>query len=234
MCDSYEAFKKGKCTLCNQNDNLCFRFGFHSRVHYDKALKRKLIDGMSPIATYLLTSDRSPFCVTHYNVTVKISDSEESKRNKGDVGILYFKLKSRTHTTQKIYFNSVPMVFLPGSIHAKLTTSNDTIPIIESAIVVFSTEPSFNPLTWRIFTSKIYIDYIQIESMEFSSTQKLCPGELGSVEGKETIFRSDLCWKRTYESDDYNLINPTITLFLFLRLFHVNPTLSLIGRLWIN
>lgn len=194
MCESYEAFRKGKCILCNhQNDNLCFRFGFHSRIQYDKALKQKLIDGTSPIATYLLTSDKSPFCVTHYNVTVKISNSEESKRSNGDVGILSFKLKSSKQTTQKIYFNSEPKYFLPGTTHTKLTTSSDNIESIESAIVVFSTEPSINPLTWRIFTSKIYIEYIQMESMEFSSTQKLCPEELGSIEGKETIFRSDLC-----------------------------------------
>lgn len=71
-CDSYEAFKKGKCSNCNRDENFCIRFGFHSRPSY-KAVFEKGHYTSSPIATYLLTADRPPFCSAHYKVTVKIS-----------------------------------------------------------------------------------------------------------------------------------------------------------------
>lgn len=197
MCESYDAFKKGKCTLCNQNDNLCFRFGFHSRIHYDKALKRKLIDGTSSIATYLLTAGSSPYCVTHFNVTVQISNSEESKQSRGESGHLDFKLRGRKQDSQRITFNPTsPEYFTPGTTHTKLTTSNVTIERRESASVIsvlFSPPKSFSLLRLRLAKPKIYIEYIQIDSMEFSWSVRLCPEEVETIEGKEATFRSDLC-----------------------------------------
>lgn len=71
-CDSYESFKKGKCAHCNMEGNHCIRFGFHSRSSYRKLYEKGFYDS-SPIATYLLTADKSPFCAAHYKLTVKIS-----------------------------------------------------------------------------------------------------------------------------------------------------------------
>lgn len=74
-CESYEAFKKGKCAQCNRDGNHCIRFGFHSRADYKKLVKRAgkgQFDG-SPVATYFLTSEKEPFCAAHYKVTVKVS-----------------------------------------------------------------------------------------------------------------------------------------------------------------
>lgn len=198
MCESYDAFKKGKCTLCNQNDNLCFRFGFHSRAHYDKALKRKLIDGTSSIATYLLTSASPPYCVTHFNIAVKISDSEESQLHRGESGHLNFTLRGREERPQTIEFNPLSQkIFKPGTTITKLTTSTEVIDSIELASVIsvlFSPPKSFNILRFRIGKPKIYIEFIQIESMEYSWSQRLCPKEVETTQGKEAIFRSDLCW----------------------------------------
>lgn len=197
MCESYDAFKKGKCTLCNQNDNLCFRFGFHSRAQYDKALKRKLIDGTSSIATYLLTAASPPYCVTHFNIAVKISNSEESQLHRGESGHLNFTLRGREEHPQTIEFNPISQkIFKPGTTITKLTTSTEVIERVESASVIsvlFSPPKSFNILRFRIGKPKIYIEFIQIESMEFSWSQRLCPKEVETTQGKETIFRSDLC-----------------------------------------
>jgi pancreatic triacylglycerol lipase len=194
-CESYEAFQKGKCNLCNRNNHRCFKFGFHSRKSYDEAIKKEQINSSQPIATYLLTSDKSPFCVSHYNISVKISNTEESRRYNGDIGILYFKMKSRSKTSKKIKFNSSPKYFSPGSIHSHLTTG-DIINDIDSVSVTYDFVQTINPLTWRIFTSKIYIEYIVVESMEQSTQQKFCP-DLGPDHGigdkKEAIFKIDKC-----------------------------------------
>lgn len=79
-CDSYESFKKGKCAHCNRDGNSCIRFGFHSRPSYKLAVEQGL-DGTSPIATYLLTADKHPFCSAHYKMLVKVSGSLSSLWN---------------------------------------------------------------------------------------------------------------------------------------------------------
>ena len=71
-CESYEAFKKGKCSHCNGDGRLCIRFGFHSRSSY-KSLFENGVYESSPIATYLFTSDKRPYCSAHYRMTVKVS-----------------------------------------------------------------------------------------------------------------------------------------------------------------
>lgn len=79
-CDSYESFKKGKCARCNRDGNSCIRFGFHSRPSY-QALVEQGLDESSPIATYLLTADKDPFCSAHYKMSVKVSGSLSSLWN---------------------------------------------------------------------------------------------------------------------------------------------------------
>lgn len=74
-CESYETFKKGKCAQCNRDGNFCIRFGFHSRKDYQRVIEKGNFDG-SPIATYLLTTDKEPFCAAHYKVTVKVSGKD--------------------------------------------------------------------------------------------------------------------------------------------------------------
>lgn len=71
-CDSYESFKKGKCARCDRDGNSCIRFGFHSRPDYI-ALVEQGLDETTPIATYLLTADKHPFCSAHYKMSVKVS-----------------------------------------------------------------------------------------------------------------------------------------------------------------
>ena len=55
-----------------------------------------------------MTQDKEPFCAAHYKVTVKVSNSEDSIRHGGEVGILYMKLKSDYTETKKIQFNPMP------------------------------------------------------------------------------------------------------------------------------
>lgn len=73
-CDSYESFKKGKCARCNRDGNSCIRFGYHSRQSYISLFDEGLYES-APIATYLLTADKHPFCSAHYKMSVKISGS---------------------------------------------------------------------------------------------------------------------------------------------------------------
>lgn len=76
MCESYEAFVKGKCSNCNRDGHFCIKFGFHSRPGFRRAMDRGYLQLIqSPIATYLLTTDKEPFCAAHFKVTVVISSN---------------------------------------------------------------------------------------------------------------------------------------------------------------
>lgn len=47
---------------------------------------------------------------------VKVSESEESRRHGGEIGVLFMKLKSGIEETDKIQFNPMPVFFLPGNL----------------------------------------------------------------------------------------------------------------------
>lgn len=58
-----------------------------------------------------------------------------------------------------------------------------------------------NPLTWRIFTPRIYIDFIEIESMEHNTYTKLCPHQsLAVSEDKGLLFSSESCFYKNHRN----------------------------------
>jgi pancreatic triacylglycerol lipase len=148
-----------------------------------------------PIATYLLTQEKEPFCASHYKVSVKVSESEESRRHGGEIGILYIRLRSGYVETRKIQVNSIPVYFSPGTNHSFLAIGDDLSEDIERVKVEYKFKQTFNPLTWRINSPRVYIEYLVIESMEHNRVIKVCPHhKLPVGEEKEgTIFRPDAC-----------------------------------------
>lgn len=191
-CESYEAFRKGKCANCNRDGNYCIRFGFHSRGSY-KAVFENGYYNTSPIATYLLTSDEEPFCAAHYKITVKVSDSEESRSHGGEIGELYLKLKSKDVESRKIQFNPMPVFFSPGSNHTFLSIGDD-VEDIEKINVEYRFKQTLNPLTWRIFTPRIHVEWIIVESMEHNTFIKVCPHhQLSVAEDQGVLFKEESC-----------------------------------------
>lgn len=192
-CENYDAFKKGKCSQCNHDGHYCIRFGFHSRSSYQSVLKKRLYDDNEPIATYLMTTGKEPFCAAHYKITVKISESEESRLHGGEIGSLFIKLKSENVETSKILFNPIPVFFSPGSNHTFLTIG-DHVESIDTIKVEYQFKQTFNPLTWRIFTPRIYVESIMIESMEHNFFIKLCPHHgLPVSQDQGILFKESSC-----------------------------------------
>lgn len=78
-CESYEDFVTGKCSSCNEDSRYCVKFGFHSRPDFRRTMERGYVDLIRPpIVTYLLTTEREPFCAAHYKVTVVISGEKHA------------------------------------------------------------------------------------------------------------------------------------------------------------
>lgn len=164
-------------------------------MHYQQIVEKSRPNPiLAPIATYLLTHDQEPFCAAHYRVTVKISDSEASRQHGGEVGTLIIKLHSRNADT-KLSYNANPIFFKPGSNHTFMAIGGD-LDGIETMKVAYKFKQTFNPLTWRVFTPKIYVEYITIESMERNTFDTLCPHHsLPVVDEEKVLFKKSSCYR---------------------------------------
>lgn len=194
-CNSFEAFKKGKCSRCNQNDNFCFKFGFHSISSYKNFFSSGNVKPgySSTIDTYLITGDKKPFCKAHYKVFVKVASNDESRMHGGEVGFLHLKMKSNKNEGSKFLLNQYSVFFAPGTNHTFLAVGEDA-ENVKNVIVDYKHKQTANPLTWRVFTPKIYLEFIVIESMEHGWKIKLCPHHsLPISSGEGVTFTEDSC-----------------------------------------
>ncbi|XP_070507866.1 pancreatic lipase-related protein 2-like [Chironomus tepperi] len=196
-CENYESFKRGLCNRCNRNNNYCIRFGFNSFSSYKSIFSKGYANPgfLTSISTYLMTSDKEPFCRVHYKVFVKVASNDESRMHGGEVGFIYLKLKSSHGDGQKFLLNQQSIHFAPGKNFTFLAIG-DEIEDIKSVVVDYKHKSTANPLTWRVFTPKIYLEYILIQSMEQSDSVelKLCPSHESPISsGEGLLFKGDSC-----------------------------------------
>lgn len=194
-CTSFEAFKKGKCDHCNRDGNFCFKFGFHSILSYKSFFSSgHNFPGYSQsLNAFLTTADKKPFCKAHYKVSVKVASNDESRMHGGEVGFLYLKLKTDHGEGKKFVLNQYSVYFAPGTNHSFLAIGDDAVDV-KTITVNYKHKSTANPLTWRVFTPKIYLEFISIESMEHGWSLKLCPHHsLPISSGEGLVFREESC-----------------------------------------
>lgn len=93
----------------------------------------------------------------------------------------------------------MPVYFSPGSNHTFLTIGDD-VADIETIKVEYRFKQTFNPLTWRIFTPRIYVEFIVIESMEHNTLIRVCPHhKLPVAEDQGVLFKQDSCNYKTHQ-----------------------------------
>lgn len=127
-------------------------------------------------------------------MTVKISNSEESRQHNGEVGLLYLKLKSLTSGTDKIQLNESPIYFEPGKEFKFFTIGADLKDARQIKVEYKFKQTLINPLTWRIFTPRIYVEFIEIESMETQKRMKICPSfKMPVKQDADVEFREEAC-----------------------------------------
>lgn len=96
---------------------------------------------------------------------------------------------------RRMQFNPMPVYFSPASNHTFLTIGDD-IRDIAAASVDYKKKQTFNPLTWRIFKSRVYIEFIVIEAMTDNKFTKICPENKSPVdEDHSVIFDEENCHK---------------------------------------
>lgn len=101
-CENFEKFQMGECFNCNQNGNHCIQFGMNSIKDYHRLYRNNMLIHSQSIVTYFMTGGSPPYCRTHFKITVKISDSQESTLHGGEVGMLWFKVKGDKGETEKV------------------------------------------------------------------------------------------------------------------------------------
>lgn len=198
-CDNYDDFKEGYCFDCNQDDGYrCFKFGLKSIDSYEQLVSQGKIMDAEPIKVYLMTNGKSPYCRTHFKVTIKISSSIESRMHGGEVGDMSIIIHAdQYNATEKMRLSPeiVSRYYEPGLEYTAVTPGRDIgIPKYAYLEWEYKANP-LNPLTWRILTTpRVYVEYITIESLEHRSKLKLCPIFGTPVQADtENLFKDEYC-----------------------------------------
>lgn len=124
---------------------------------------------------------------------VKVAGNDESRMHGGEVGFLYLKMKSEKGEGSKFVLNQFSVYFAPGTNHSFLAVGDDAEDVT-NVMVDYKYKSTANPLTWRVFTPKIYLEFIVIESMEHGWKMKLCPHHaLPISSGEGLMFREESC-----------------------------------------
>lgn len=146
-----------------------------------------------------MTSSSSPYCKAHYKIMVKVSSSEDSIRHGGEMGTLWFKMRGNDSHSEKIPFSIEPVYFEPGKNFTFMAVGENVGHVMNATMsYTFKSNP-LNPLTWRIFTPKVFVDYVIIESMENNSKIKLCPShDMPVVQNENIVFREESCAYRKH------------------------------------
>ncbi|VVC98347.1 unnamed protein product [Leptidea sinapis] len=177
QCKSYESFLAGNCSTCD-NKHLCIPMGYHSLNVYRRLQMGELVDTNSNIALFALTGGNKPYCRVHYEVTLKVSNSSESRIHGPDVGRVSLTLLDRNNNkSDHKFLNTEQKYYRPGYTEKGLIAFKDTGHPPVAAIVEWKYETDLlNPLTWRLLkSSSIYIEYIKISSIEYNTENQLSP-----------------------------------------------------------
>lgn len=124
---------------------------------------------------------------------MKVASNDESRMHGGEVGFLYLRLKTDHGEGAKFVLNQYSVYFAPDTNHTFLATG-DNAEDVKSVTIYYKYKSTANPLSWRVFTPKIYLEFIVIESMEHVWSMKLCPHHsLPISSGEGLVLTEEAC-----------------------------------------
>nr|XP_022910033.1 pancreatic triacylglycerol lipase [Onthophagus taurus] len=178
-CDSYEAFMNGTCFKCGYKNQHCITFGMNSYQSYLRHLKNPHFKRQVNHTQFFMTTPKSPYCKSHYKISIYVSSHEESKAHGGEIGTLLFTMhttvdgsgkKSDKISLDKEHYHE------PGGNYTYVIPG-DGLKNLKAVEVEWNYNTNFiNPLTWRIMaTPRIYIDKIEVEALESGERITVCP-----------------------------------------------------------
>lgn len=196
VCESYEKFLAGDCFDCDRDGHMCFTFGFHSYNSYRSLSQANQIVGSPEIQAYFITGPAEPFCRTHFKVTVKVSDTEESVLHGGEVGRFHLSIYgNKGGHTEKMAFTEDAELYEPGRNYTRVLAGSSVGKPRKLAVSWEYNTSFLNPLTWRILSSpRVYVEYIILQSLEYRSKIRLCPSyNMPVTSNVDSMFTQENC-----------------------------------------
>ena len=179
-CDTWENFQNGQCQNCQENMGNCDLLGFYAFAYLNGTKASKRRHGL-----YLHTNEKSPFCATHYRVTIVLSDTVQSLRQGGDRGNFKMILNGENGSTLNLLLNKQETYFEPGRTYHFVTITKD-IGHVKSADLTWEyAQHPLNPLTWRLTSdSKMYVNRVEIAQLGHPKTHTFCAEDQAFLNGK--------------------------------------------------
>ncbi|CAH0407810.1 unnamed protein product [Chilo suppressalis] len=196
QCASYEAFLAGNCTTCDQK-HFCIPMGYHSYTMYKKLHDAGLVDTNTNIALFSMTGHNKPFCRVHYEITLKVSNTNASRTHGPESGKVLITLVDRyNNRSEHKFLDDEQKYYKPGDIEKKMIAVKDKGHPPLYVIVEWKYETNlFNPMTWRLLKSpSIHIEYLKLSSIEYNTDITVCP-KLNKpvVANLPTIMKTKYC-----------------------------------------
>ncbi|XP_053697813.1 pancreatic triacylglycerol lipase-like [Sabethes cyaneus] len=195
-CESWEKFLAGECFECDVDGHYCIDFGPNASRSYRRLIEQGVMVEPRPIRAYMITGDDSPYCRTHYKVTLVLSGSDEALIHGGEIGLMALEMFGQLRErSDRMEFSKDPIYFEPSKNYSAVMAGKDVgLPKKAFLSWEYKTNP-LNPLTWRLLAApRVYVEYMIVQTLEHRSRQKLCPRLHTPVHAdRDNEFRLDYC-----------------------------------------
>ncbi|XP_013794398.2 pancreatic triacylglycerol lipase-like [Limulus polyphemus] len=200
-CNSFANFTAGVCTDGCGDGSFCAPMGF-------KADKWQRFKKAQPVKMYLITGNVRPFCQYHYNIKIKMENSEENRKIGPQRGVILAKLTGRRGQTSVMRTSREPQEFNSGTTYEFLMSSSELGSLLRIDIEWRPVSPFFNfnfntfnrpndvtrPLRNMFIPvrSRLQIQSFEVKNLESGNVFVFCgqPADLAYAEQVKTFFKS--------------------------------------------
>ncbi|KAB7502165.1 Endothelial lipase [Armadillidium nasatum] len=163
QCPSYEKFVQGDCWGCEKNS--CSPMG----------LKAKPLDKKSNnVKLFLMTNGYSPFCGSHYRVSVISSTDNTSWQHGGEFGVVGIDLIGARDYSGEILLSEKSIFYKNGTVYRRVLLATDVGDLLSVKFYFHYQGSLLNPMSWRIRSPTLYISSLVIEQLYPQRRWKFC------------------------------------------------------------
>ncbi|XP_053678359.1 pancreatic triacylglycerol lipase [Anopheles nili] len=196
-CGSYAQFLRGECFECDRDGHYCIDFGLKAKESYNRLIESGVMtEPNAPLSVYMITAADSPYCRSHFRVTMSVSNEDESLIHGGEIGKMSLELYGEGGVRSgKMDFSKNPVYFEPGGNYSAILAGTHVgKPLKVMLTWEYRTNP-LNPLTWRLLmVPRVYVQEIQVQLMEMRTTVRVCPLNKAPVRADmDNEFKRDYC-----------------------------------------
>ncbi|RXG69722.1 Pancreatic lipase-related protein 2 [Armadillidium vulgare] len=177
------AFVDGDCWGCEKNS--CSPMGIKAKPLDKKSNNVKL---------FLMTNGYSPFCGSHYRVTVISSTDNTSWQHGGEFGVVGVDLIGARDYSGEILLSEKSIFYKNGTIYRRVLLATDVGDLLSVKFYFHYQGSLLNPMSWRIRSPTLYISSLVIEQLYPQRRWKFCLNSVKLDANTEYLLtREHLC-----------------------------------------